>query len=132
MTVCYSIEGALDPAEFTDVLHRSTLAARRPADDAERIARMVGNANLIVGARDGGRLIGVARSITDFSYCCYLSDLAVDQTYQGRGIGTALIRRTQGAAGPEAMLLLLSAPGAMSYYEHIGMRRLDNAWGFDR
>jgi len=32
------------------------------------------------------KLIGVARSITDFHYACYLSDLAVYKEYQKQGI----------------------------------------------
>ncbi len=132
MTIAYAIEPGLGADEFIDVLRRSTLAERRPADQPERITRMLRNADLIVTARDGGRLIGVSRAITDYSYCCYLSDLAVDRAYQRGGIGRELIRRTHAAAGPETTLLLLSAPAAMDYYPHIGMRRLENAFAFDR
>ena len=131
--VAYAIETALDSAEFTDVLRRSGLAARRPVDEPDRIRDMVRNANLTVTARDpGGVLIGVARSLTDFAYCCYLSDLAVDAAYQKRGIGRELIRRTHAAAGPGAILLLLSAPDAMSYYRRIGMKRVENGFAFAR
>jgi predicted N-acetyltransferase YhbS len=92
---------------------------------------MVENASIIVCARDlERRLVGVARSITDFAFCCYLSDLAVDRAWQGRGIGRELIRRTHGAAGgDEVTLLLLSAPATMGYYPHIGLDRLDNCYG---
>jgi ribosomal protein S18 acetylase RimI-like enzyme len=131
--IVYAIETALDPGEFTDVLRRSGLAARRPVDEPDRIRAMVRNANLTVTARDsGGRLIGVARSLTDFAYCCYLSDLAVDAACQRRGIGRELIRRTRAAAGPGAVLLLLSAPDAMSYYPRIGMDRVENGFAFAR
>ena len=94
---------------------------------------MVRNANLTVSARDsGGRLIGVARSLTDFAYCCYLSDLAVDAAWQRRGIGRELIRRTREAAGAGATLLLLSAPNAMDYYRRIGMDKIENGFAFAR
>jgi ribosomal protein S18 acetylase RimI-like enzyme len=129
--ILYGTEEWLEPAEFTDVLHRSGLAARRPVDDPDRIRRMVKNASIIVCARTPeGRLIGVARSITDFAFCCYVSDLAVDRAFQGRGIGRELIRRTHGAAGgADITLLLLSAPAALGYYPHIGLARLDNCYG---
>jgi predicted N-acetyltransferase YhbS len=131
--VVYAIATDLDPAEFTDVLRRSGLAARRPVDEPDRIRAMVRNANLTVTARDsGGRLIGVARSLTDFAYCCYLSDLAVDAAWQRRGIGRELIRRTRGAAGPGATVLLLSAPDAMDYYPRIGMTKIENGFAFAR
>jgi len=111
------------------VLRRSTLAERRPVDDAGRIARMLAKADIVLCARDrGGKLIGVSRAITDFSYCCYLSDLAVDVARQRGGIGRELIRRTHELAGAETMLILLAAPKAMGYYPHIGMDRCDRAF----
>lgn len=128
--IAYAVEATLDPAEFVDVLRRSTLAERRPLDDPARVARMCKNANLIVTARDrSGLLVGVARSVTDFALCCYLSDLAVDVAWQKRGIGRELTERTrQAAGGEEVMLLLLSAPAAMAYYPKIGFERMDNAF----
>jgi ribosomal protein S18 acetylase RimI-like enzyme len=131
--IAYAIETDLDPREFIDVLRRSGLAARRPVDEPERIRDMVRNANLTVTARDSGKsLIGVARSLTDFAYCCYLSDLAVDAAWQRRGIGRELIARTHAAAGLGAVLLLLSAPDAMGYYRRIGMDRVENGFAFPR
>ena len=73
-------------------------------------------------------MVGVSRSLTDYSYCCYLSDLAVDRAFQGKGIGRELIRRTQAVIGEEVSLILLSAPGAMSYYPAIGFQPAENAF----
>jgi predicted N-acetyltransferase YhbS len=120
--IIYKVEQTLDPSEFIDILIRSTLAERRPVDDLERIKEMCKNANLIVTARENGNLIGVARSITDFAYCTYLSDLAVDKSYQKKGIGKRLIEETK-KASPQAMLILLSAPAAVFYYPKIGMTK---------
>ena len=111
----------LDAEEFVDVLRRSTLGERRPIDDPDCIEQMVRQADLTITARDaGGRLVGVARSVTDFAYCCYLSDLAVDQGFQRQGIGVELIRHTREALGPKCNLILLSAPAAVGYYPRIG------------
>jgi GNAT superfamily N-acetyltransferase len=109
--------------EFLAVLERSGLAERRPVGAPERIAEMLAHANLIVTARDGGTIVGVSRSVTDFAYCCYCSDLAVDRDYQGRGIGRRLLQATKAALHPNATLYLIAAPKAISYYEHIGMLR---------
>jgi ribosomal protein S18 acetylase RimI-like enzyme len=128
----YAIEPALLADEYVDVLRRSTLAERRPVDQPQTIAGMLANADLIVTARLNEQLIGVARSLTDFSYCTYLSDLAVDEAYQRRGIGRELIRRSHDAAGRHTTLILLSAPAARDYYPHIGMRQHDSCWVFDR
>jgi GNAT superfamily N-acetyltransferase len=124
----YALERQLDPDEFVDVLHRSTLAARRPVDDRATIRGMIEHADVIVTARHAGTLVGVSRAITDFSYCTYLSDLAVDAGFQGRGIGRELIRRTHDAAGLHTTLLLVAAPGARTYYPHIGMTHHDSCW----
>jgi GNAT superfamily N-acetyltransferase len=129
----FALEPELASAEFIDVLRRSTLAERRPVGDPETIAGMLAHADLIVTARDAvGLLVGVSRAITDFSYCTYLSDLAVDEAFQGQGIGRELIRRTHEAAGDHAMLILLSAPKAQTYYPHVGMRQHGSCWVIDR
>ena len=125
----YDMEPELTPAEFIDVLRRSKLAERRPVGDVARIARMLAGADLVVTARDtDGMLVGVSRAITDFAYCTYLSDLAVDEAHQGRGIGRELIRVTHEKAGLETRLILLAAPAAVSYYPHIGMEKHDSCW----
>ena len=127
-TVDYAIEPDLQMQEFIDVLRRSTLAQRRPVDDVETIRAMLKNANVIVTARVEGQLIGVSRAITDFSYCTYLSDLAVDETWQRRGVGRELIYRTHEAAGLKTTLILLAAPKSRTYYPHIGMSQHDSCW----
>jgi len=129
----YSLEPELSSAEYIDVLVRSTLAERRPVQDASTIEGMLRNADLLLAARSAERLlVGVARAITDFSYCTYLADLAVDVAFQHRGVGRELIRRTHEAAGLHTSLILLSAPLARTYYPHIGMRQHDSCWVIDR
>jgi predicted N-acetyltransferase YhbS len=120
MTVEYQIENELSITEFISVLERSGLAERRPVGEIKRIELMLKNANLILTARINGELIGVARSISDFAFCTYLSDLAVVKKYQSKGIGKTLIKKTWETA-PLAKLILLSAPAATEYYPKIGM-----------
>lgn len=124
----YQIEPQLGADEFIDVLVRSTLAERRPVDDRPTIETMLRKADIILTAREAGRLIGISRAISDFAFCTYLSDLAVDEAYQGRGIGRELVRRTHLEAGLNTALILLSAPKAQTYYPHIGMTKHDSAW----
>ena len=132
MPLTYACESSLSASEFIDVLRRSTLAARRPVDDVARIEAMLANADIVITARVDGLLVGVSRAITDFAWCTYLSDLAVDQRYQRRGIGRELIRRTHDAAGLKTTLILLAAPDARSYYPHIGMEHQDACWMIPR
>jgi GNAT superfamily N-acetyltransferase len=132
--VVYAREPDLSVTEFVDVLVRSSLAERRPVADLKRIGTMLERADIIVTARAGGVLVGVARSVTDFSYCCYLSDLAVDREWQGRGIGTGLMLRTKEAAvaefGDGVRCILLSAPAAIEFYEKVGLERHPNCFDF--
>jgi GNAT superfamily N-acetyltransferase len=132
MPIAYAIEPKLSVDEFRAILIASTLGERRPVDDRERLERMLRNADIIATARDGEQLVGVSRAITDFAYCCYLSDLAVDAAYQRRGIGKRLIAETHSKAGAGANLILAAAPAAESYYPKIGMQPLKSAWVIPR
>ncbi|MGE0113290.1 MAG: GNAT family N-acetyltransferase [Steroidobacteraceae bacterium] len=128
MNIEYRHDQVISVAQFTDVLKRSTLGLRRPIDDPACMADMLKHANLLCTAWDAGRLVGVARSVTDFSYCCYLSDLAVDESYQHQGIGKELIRVTQSQLGPKCKIILLAAPAAVAYYPKIGFTAHPSAW----
>lgn len=126
----YQIENKISIDEFKNVLVKSTLGERRPVDDEETLSKMIENGNLMVTARENGKLIGIARSLTDFNYCTYLSDLAVDESYQKMGIGKELIRQTK-LASPKAKLILLSAPKAINYYPKIGMSQWEQCYVLD-
>ena len=128
MNIRYESARPISEAEFIDVLNRSTLGERRPVDDPGCIAAMIRHANLLCTAWDGDKLVGVARSLTDFEYCCYLSDLAVDEGYQKLGIGKELIKVTQSRLGAKAKIILLAAPKAEGYYPRIGFDAHRSAW----
>jgi len=125
--ITYSIENKISVEEFIEVLNDSSLGERRPVGDLSRIKLMIENASLIIVAKDGEKIVAVARSITDYTYCTYLSDLAVRKEYQNRGIGKELIKQTKIASG-EAKLILLSAPAAVDFYPKIGMTKHNNCF----
>jgi ribosomal protein S18 acetylase RimI-like enzyme len=131
MNTVYAREEYLGADDYIDIVRKSGLV--RPIDDRGRVERMLAHANLIVTARQDGRLVGFARSLTDFCFCCYLSDLAVDRACQGQGIGKQLIEQTRIAAGgPTTTVLLLSAPGAMTFYQGIKMPQAENCFVYRR
>jgi GNAT superfamily N-acetyltransferase len=132
MKIEYAIEPELSAKEFQAVLFASTLAERRPAHDLVQLETMLRNADLVVTAREAGRLVGISRALTDFSFCCYLSDLAVDASYQRKGIGKQLIEETRRAAGAGTTLILVAAPAAEGYYPKIGMKHLPSCWAIPR
>ena len=126
------VELNITPAQFIELLQNSTLGERRPIEDQERLAGMVNNSNLIISAWDKDKLIGVSRCMTDFHYCCYLSDLAVDKKYQRQGIGKQLQILTQQQLGEKCKLILISAPAANSYYQQIGFTNNERCWVLGR
>ncbi|HJV80102.1 GNAT family N-acetyltransferase [Noviherbaspirillum sp.] len=125
-SISYRTNARISPEQLAEIFHRSGI--RRPVDDLARMEAMLAHANLLITAWDGEQLVGVARALTDFSYCCYLSDLAVDQSHQRRGIGAALVEQVRRAIGEKSMLLLLAAPEAMQYYPKIGFEPVPNGW----
>ena len=130
MQIAYELNAKLNAGDAAELFLRAGL--KRPADDLERIGQMLANANLTVTAWDGEKLVGIARALTDFAYCCYLSDLAVDGAYQKQGIGRKLVEMVQEQIGEEVMLLLLSVPDAMPYYPKIGFEKVENGWTIPR
>lgn len=130
MNIEYRHNLPLDPTDVARVFDSSGI--KRPTDNIPRIARMFAASNLVISAWANGVLVGMCRAITDYSYCCYVSDLAVDQAFQKRGIGKELIRRVQDTVGDEVCLILLSAPDAMSYYPSVGFAKAENAFVIKR
>jgi predicted N-acetyltransferase YhbS len=126
----YEINRPLEAADVARLFDASTI--RRPTGDLPRIARMLEHGNLTVSAWDGERLVGISRSLTDFAYCCYLSDLAVDGAYQRQGIGNELIAITRREIGEQVALILLAAPEAMDYYPKVGFEKVANGYVIKR
>ncbi|MBI3664705.1 MAG: GNAT family N-acetyltransferase [Acidobacteria bacterium] len=124
----YRLGNDLDLDAVIELYRASTLGERRPIDDRERMRLMLKNANLVVTAWDGDLLVGISRSLTDFAYVTYLSDLAVRVSHQRQSIGQELIRRTKLESGPHTKILLLAAPKAVDYYPHIGFTHHPQAW----
>jgi len=126
-SVTYQAEPELNAVDFQKLLIASTLGERRPVEDLEHLEKMLTHADLILTAREEGKLIGIARAVSDQCYCTYLSDLAVHSDYQNRGIGKMLVKLTK-AAFPLANLILLSTPKAITYYPKIGMKKHENCY----
>ncbi|MBE2218678.1 MAG: GNAT family N-acetyltransferase [Ignavibacteria bacterium] len=126
MVITYRANAALEAHQLSELFRASGI--KRPVEDLNRIKKMIDNSNLVVTAWDGDRLVGIARALSDYSYCCYLSDLAVDKEYQRQGIGHELVNEVQKLAGEESNLLLVSASEAMDYYPKIGFDKCTNAF----
>jgi predicted N-acetyltransferase YhbS len=121
MQIEYRLGNDLDLDTVIDVYRDSTLGARRPIDDRERMKNMLERANLVVTAWDGDSMVGISRSLSDFCYATYLSDIAVRLAYQHKGIGKEMIAHTQRESG-KATVFLFAAPAAVEYYAKVGFR----------
>jgi predicted N-acetyltransferase YhbS len=128
MIIQYRDDADLSVAAAIDLYNRSGLGERRPVARPDIFEGMLRNANLTVTAWDGARLVGISRSLTDFTYVAYLADLAVDAQYQKSGIGRALITETRARVKPECMIVLLAAPLANDYYPKVGFEHNPRAW----
>ena len=126
MNITYKLD-VIPEREQVIALYNSS-GINRPTTEKDRIAEMYVHSNLVITAWDNETLVGIARSLTDFCYCCYLSDLAVGKEYQKHGIGKELIRLTQERIGERTTLILFSAPSAMDYYPKVGFQKADNAF----
>lgn len=126
MEIIYRKDITPETDQIVDVYNSSGI--NRPTTDKERIEKMYANSNLVLTAWDNDKLVGISRSLTDFCYCCYLSDLAVRREYQTSGIGKKLIELTKDEIGEQTSLILLSAPTAIDYYPKVGMQKIDNGF----
>ncbi|NOT93850.1 GNAT family N-acetyltransferase [Ferruginibacter sp.] len=132
MKIIYKTDIIPDVEEIIDLYNFSDYFPIKDKSDIERIVKMHRNANIVVTAWDRDKLIGLARSISDFCYCCYLSDVCVRNEYKGKGIGAKLVKQTKQVAGDECKLILQSSPNAMSFYLKIGMEQINSAFIIQR
>ena len=130
MTIVYQQQSSFDLEEMLALYRASGI--NRPVDDSARMAVMLASANLLLTARANGKLVGLARCLTDKAYVVYICDLLVDKAYQQQGIGKALLAAVQQATGPQVQQLLRSAPSAMQYYPLVGFTAIDNAFHIQR
>lgn len=127
MTIIHYEESkTISASELAEVFRQSGI--RRPVEDLSRLQKMLDQADITITAWEGNKLVGIARAITDFSYCCYLSDLAVHRDFQKKGIGRELVQRVQEKVGEEISLILLASPIAMEYYPRIGFQKIENGY----
>ena len=132
MTIEYRINTPISGEQFRELLSHTSLGPRRPLHDQTCIDHMAANGNLLVTAWQDNQLVGVARSVTDFAFACYLSDLAVHEECQRMGIGKELIRLTQAELGPHCKIILLAAPAASEYYGPLGFEKSERCWTLAR
>lgn len=128
MNIQYRSDADISVEAAINLYRASTLGERRPIDRPDIFEGMLKNATLIISAWHDDKLVGLSRTLTDFTYVAYLADLAVDLAYQQQGIGKRLIAETKKMLGQECMIVLLAAPKANAYYPKVGFEHHPRAW----
>lgn len=127
-SIVYKVNQPITAQQYIELLLKTSLGARRPVQDIECIEGMLKYANVLITAWQDNELVGVSRSVTDFHFCCYLSDLAVSEPFQKEGIGKTLIELTSEQLKPGCKMILLAAPQATHYYPKLGFVQHPSAW----
>ncbi|WP_226670406.1 GNAT family N-acetyltransferase [Metabacillus litoralis] len=128
--ITYKVNDEISAVELAEVFKLSGI--KRPVEDLPRLQKMIEHADIIITAREEGKVVGVARAITDYHYCCYLSDLAISREYQGKGIGKKLVSLLREELGEKVALILLASEEAMEYYPKIGFESINNGFKIGR
>jgi ribosomal protein S18 acetylase RimI-like enzyme len=128
MDIAYSDDQPVDTDQFIALLNASGLAASRPIADRACVASMVLNADILITAWHGDELVGISRAVTDFTWCCHLSDIAVDAAWQRRGIGREMIARTCALLGDRCRLIVPADEGAGDYFAAAGFNPMGSVW----
>lgn len=114
------------------LLEESALAHQRLIKGADAVQQMLEQSNLTATAWVGGRLIGMARAITDFQQVCFLADLAVSEEFQLKAIGTTLQALIQQQLGEYCQLVTLALPKSNRYYPKLGFQEHPRCWVLPR
>lgn len=132
MYIKYRINARILPEQFITLLIEAGLAHQRPMYHPESVREMLEHSNLTASAWVGGKLVGIARALTDFQVCCYLPDLAVSKTYQRKKIGTRLQALIQQQLGDQCQMILMSPPNVNTYYFNLGFEPNPRCWTLPR
>ncbi len=128
-------EERISAKEYIDFLKRTDLGSQYPKERfEERIERLVKNASISLAARnEKGEIVGVLFGLTDFAYWLYVTDLGVDRSYEGQGIGRRLMKTAHEKAGGEKdiAVYLIANDNAIAFYEKIGMTKADDVMQYN-
>ena len=121
------IEERISANEYIDFLKRTDLGSQYPKERFEnRIATLVKTVSISLVARNEyGTVVGVLFGLTDFAYWLYVTDLGVDRTYTGQGIGRQLMKTAHEIAGGEKdiAVYLIANANAIPFYERLDMKK---------
>jgi ribosomal protein S18 acetylase RimI-like enzyme len=120
------VDSSLDGIDWV----QATADLRADAFDNGRtpdaLRRSFEHAQHVAFARDDGRLVGMARLISDGVCNAYLVDVWTSSTHRRRGIGSAMVRRLLDAVPGQHVAL--QTDDAQAFYESLGFRPQPELW----
>jgi len=121
------LEERITAEEYIDFLKRTDLGSQYPEERfVDRMTKLVESVSISLVARnEHGTVVGVLFGLTDYSYWLYVTDLGVDRSYTGQGIGRKLMKTAHEIAGGEKdiAVYLISNDNAVGFYEKLGMKK---------
>jgi ribosomal protein S18 acetylase RimI-like enzyme len=94
-----------------------------PPSPATHLRLLQGSDTVVLAIDDEtGNVVGFVTAITDGVLAAYIPHLEVLPAYQGRGIGSELMRRLLARLGDHYMIDLLCDPDVQPFYARLGMR----------
>ena len=118
----FSTDRELDLYELEELCDRVGWA-RRPL---RKVKKAINHSFLVVSMWEvkskKRRLIGFARATSDHAFNATIWDVVVDPTYQGRGLGKALMKYTIGQLRNEDIsnITLFADPQVIKFYQRLG------------
>lgn len=129
-------EERISAEDYIGFLKRTDLGSQYPKERFfERISKLVNNASISLTARnENGKIVGVLFGLTDFAYWLYVTDLGVDRSYTGQGIGRNLMKTAHEIAGGEKdiAVYLIANKNAIPFYEKLGMEKSTDVMQYDK
>ena len=125
----------LTAEEYINFLKTTNLGFQYPKERFhQRIETLVSTVPISLVARNTeDTVVGVLFGITDFAYWLFVTDLGVAREYEGRGIGTALMKMAHETAGGEKdiAVYLVANGDAIPFYEKLGMEKTDEVMTYN-
>lgn len=129
-------EERISAEDYIGFLKRTDLGSQYPKERFfDRISKLVNNASISLTARnENGKIVGVLFGLTDFAYWLYVTDLGVDRSYTGQGIGRNLMKTAHEIAGSEKdiAVYLIANKNAIPFYEKLGMEKSTDVMQYDK
>ena len=104
-----------------------------PSDPAPELDAMIANSFAVSAAFDPvGRLVGMARALSDGVSDAYILDVVVDPAHRSRGIGREIVKRLADHLASFGIdwIVCVGVPGTEAFYRAAGAAPMDGHTAF--